>query len=84
VLAQLAAAFAEAGVEIVSAHVDAHGERLSDTFYVQAEPGAQLADPARLRKLTEGLEAVLRADEPDPPSDAARRTLAVAPASTAR
>lgn len=84
VLAELAAVFAEAQVGIVSAHVDAQGERLSDSFYVQERDGAQITDSARLGMLVRALDEALRAGEPDAPADAAKRRLAVAPASTGR
>ncbi len=84
VLADLAAVFADARISIISAHIDAQGERLSDAFYVQESDGGQVRDAARLEKLRGDLEAALRAGEPGAPSDAARRTLAVAPASTGR
>ncbi|MET0182689.1 MAG: [protein-PII] uridylyltransferase, partial [Caulobacterales bacterium] len=84
VLAELAAVFAEAGVGIVSAHIDAQGERLSDSFYVQTREGAQIAEGDTLDALKADLVATLRIGDPDAPADAAKRRLAVAPASTWR
>jgi [protein-PII] uridylyltransferase len=82
-LAQLAAVIAEAGLSIVSAHIDAYGERVADVFYVQELDGAKLEGQARADGLKAWLEAVLREDEPDAPVTAKQR-LAVARASTAR
>ncbi|MDX2234612.1 MAG: [protein-PII] uridylyltransferase [Hyphomonadaceae bacterium] len=83
-LAALAAVLAEAGVSVVSAHIDAYGERVSDVFYVTDARGGQIADAAVIEALTAQLTAALREDEPDAPADPARQRLAVARASTAR
>ena len=59
-LAELAHVFADAGVSIVSAHIDTYGERASDVFYVQEDGGGQIARSARAsRRLQAELEAVL-------------------------
>ena len=82
-LAELAHVLAEAKVSIVSAHLDPHGERVSDVFYVQEEEGGgKVEQPRRVAALRAELDAVLRAAEP--PADASRVSLAVARASTAR
>jgi [protein-PII] uridylyltransferase len=83
-LADLAGILAEAGLSIVSAHIDAYGERASDVFYVVDGDGGQISDPARIAALRVRLAAALRDNEPDAPSDPARNKLAVAPASKAR
>jgi [protein-PII] uridylyltransferase len=82
-LAQLAAVLTEAGLSIVSAHIDAYGERVADVFYVQEVDGAKLEGAARAEALKARLESVLREDEPGAPT-AAKQRLAVARASTAR
>ncbi len=83
-LAALAAALADVGVSIVSAHIDAYGERVADVFYVTEPDGGQVSDPRRIEKLKHQLTDALREDEPDAPADPARQRLAVARASTAR
>jgi [protein-PII] uridylyltransferase len=83
-LAELAHVFAEAGISIVSAHIGANGERVSDVFYVQAPEGGQLSDPHLIDATRAALEAVLSADEPEAPADPAKHPLAIAQASTAR
>lgn len=83
-LAALAHVFAEAGVSIVSAHIDTIGERASDVFYVEELAGGQISDTRRGATIRLKLEAVLRAAEPAAPSDPANPSLAVARASTLR
>jgi [protein-PII] uridylyltransferase len=83
-LADLAHVCAEAGVSIVSAHIDTYGERASDVFYVQEGGGGQLANSRRIAAVRAELEAVLRSAEPAAPADPAKKPLAVARASTAR
>ncbi len=83
-LAELAHVFAAARISIVSAHIGANGERVSDVFYVQAADGGQIRDPDVIERVRRELEAVLRAAEPEAPADPARQPLAVARASTAR
>jgi [protein-PII] uridylyltransferase len=83
-LAELAHVFAEAKVSINSAHIDTYGVRASDVFYVQEEEGGQIANPRRATALRAKLEAVLRAAEPEPPADPAKKPLAVARHSPAR
>ena len=77
-LAALAHVCAAANVSIISAHIDTHGARASDVFYVQNVAGGQIIDPARIEALRADLESTLRA------VDVAATPLAVAPASTAR
>jgi [protein-PII] uridylyltransferase len=84
-LAELAAVFATSDISIGSAHIDAHGERVADVFYVQERAsGTPIKDAARIDSLRASLEGVLRRGEPDAPADPARTPLAVARASTAR
>jgi [protein-PII] uridylyltransferase len=83
-LAELAHVCAEAKVSINSAHIDTYGVRASDVFYVQEEEGGQIANPRRIATLRGKLEAVLRAAEPEPPADPAKKPLAVARHSPAR
>jgi len=83
-LAQLAHVCAEAKVAINSAHIDTYGVRASDVFYVQEQGGGQIANPRRIAMLRGKLEAVLRAAEPAPPADPAKKPLAVARHSPAR
>ncbi|KAF0183064.1 MAG: [protein-PII] uridylyltransferase [Hyphomonadaceae bacterium] len=83
-LAALAQVLADAKVSITSAHIDAYGERVADVFYVTEHDGAQVTDPARIALLQTRLTDALRENEPDAPADPARRSLAVAPASTGR
>jgi UTP:GlnB (protein PII) uridylyltransferase len=75
---------ARADLSIVSAHIDAYGERVADVFYVQDKSGGKLRDPARAETLTEELIAALREGEPDAPADPRRWKLAVARASPGR
>jgi [protein-PII] uridylyltransferase len=79
-LAELASVCADAGVAIVSAHIDTHGERATDVFYVQESAGGQITQPRRIAALQAKLEAVLAAPGAAPPG----APLAVARASTAR
>ncbi len=80
-LAALARVLADAGVSVMSAHIDAYGERVSDVFYVQDLDGRKLSDPARMEALREGLEEALAAGEPAAPATLDRQRMAVAPAS---
>lgn len=83
-LAELAHVCAEADVSISSAHIDTYGVRASDVFYVQEKEGGQIAGARRIAALRGKLEAVLRAAEPAPPADPAKKPLAVARHSPAR
>ncbi|WP_395647187.1 [protein-PII] uridylyltransferase [Terricaulis sp.] len=66
-LAALARVFADAGVSIVSAHIDTFGERASDTFYVEEQRGGQIVNTRRATAIRAELEEVLRAAEPAAP-----------------
>jgi [protein-PII] uridylyltransferase len=83
-LAALAAVLADAGISVVSAHIDAYGERVADVFYVVGGNGKQITDGEAIEGLASQLTDALREDEPDAPADPARQRLAVARASTAR
>jgi [protein-PII] uridylyltransferase len=78
-LAALAKTLADAGLSIVSAHIDGYGERAVDTFYVAAPDGGKLTEDRR--RLKAALEAVLADDEAAP---ARRANLQRARASVAR
>ena len=80
-LATLARTLSDADLSIQSAHIDNHGERAVDAFYVVDACGAKLTNPATLLVLRRKLSAVLDAEEPDDP---ARRRLSRARASAAR
>ena len=62
-LAALAEVIADAGLSIVSAHIDSYGERAVDAFYVVDAGGRKLADPEILARLREDLTAVLEVGE---------------------
>jgi [protein-PII] uridylyltransferase len=81
-LAALATVLAEAKINIISAHLDAYGERVNDVFYAQEQGGLQITDPSRIEMIESKLDEVLLAAEP--PADAASASRAVARASTAR
>jgi [protein-PII] uridylyltransferase len=83
-LAALAQTLADTQVSVISAHIDAYGERVADVFYVTEPDGGQVLDPARIALLQNRLIEALRENEPDAPADPARQRLAVAKASTGR
>ncbi len=62
-LEALARAVADAGLSIVSAHIDGYGERAVDAFYVQTPGGGKLVDGKAQAALKEALMAVLEAEE---------------------
>jgi [protein-PII] uridylyltransferase len=82
-LAALAQVLTQSGCSILSAHLGAFGERVSDVFYVQNAEGEKLRDPEANAALVAKLEMVLR-DPPEARSPRPSRRLAAAPASTAR
>lgn len=82
-LEALARALSGAGLSVQSAHIDSHGARAEDAFYVLDETGAKLIDPGRQAALREVLLDVLR-DEPDAAPIVGKRQLPKAPASLAR
>jgi [protein-PII] uridylyltransferase len=78
-LEALARALSESDLSIQSAHIDGHGERAVDTFYVVDRQGAKLSETARINRLRARITEVLDADPLDGPSHLTR-----APASQAR
>jgi [protein-PII] uridylyltransferase len=76
----LARAISDSDLSIQSAHVESHGERAVDAFYVVTAEGGKLTDPARLAAVRERLTDVL--DAADGAPRAGRR--AQARASSAR
>ncbi|MDQ2860655.1 MAG: [protein-PII] uridylyltransferase [Pseudomonadota bacterium] len=79
-LEALARALSEADLSILSAHIESHGERAIDAFYVVAEDGGKLADPVRAEAVRARLTAVLDVADTQP----ARRGFSKARASAAR
>jgi len=63
-LQALARAISDAGLSIVSAHIENYGERAVDAFYVTTAEGAKLTDSKKQASLKTSLLAVLRAEEP--------------------
>ncbi|MDP1737345.1 MAG: [protein-PII] uridylyltransferase [Caulobacter sp.] len=62
-LEALARAVADAGLSIISAHIDGYGERAVDAFYVQTPGGGKLTDAKRSAALKAALMEVLDAEE---------------------
>ncbi len=65
-LEALARAVADAGLSIVSAHIDGYGERAVDAFYVQTPGGGKLTDTRASNALKAALMEVLEDDEAGP------------------
>ncbi|MFN3521444.1 MAG: [protein-PII] uridylyltransferase [Phenylobacterium sp.] len=64
-LGELAATISDAGLSIVSAHIDSYGERAVDAFYVVDRDRAKFTDPRRRAALkAELMEALNDADLP--------------------
>jgi [protein-PII] uridylyltransferase len=61
-LEALARALTESRLSIQSAHIDGHGERAVDTFYVITSDGAKLTDPARITAVRAKIAEVLDGD----------------------
>jgi [protein-PII] uridylyltransferase len=80
-LAALARTIADAGLNILSAHIDGYGERAVDAFYVTGPDGAKLSDARKGNALKAALLAALNAVEPD---EGRRANLQRARASVAR
>jgi [protein-PII] uridylyltransferase len=80
-LEALARTLAEAGLNILSAHIDGYGERAVDAFYVQTAEGGKVADPKRIAAIRAALTEVLEEAEPTEPKG---RRLERARASVAR
>jgi [protein-PII] uridylyltransferase len=82
-LAALARTIADAGLSILSAHIDGYGERAVDAFYVTDDGGAKVTDGRKGAGLKAALLAALT--EPEPEAASGRRTaLQRARASVAR
>jgi len=62
-LAALAQPISDAGLSILSAHIDGYGERAVDAFYVVDAEGKKLTDPKRMASLKTDLMAALDAAE---------------------
>ena len=71
-LAALARTLADAGLSILSAHIDGYGERAVDAFYVIDQDGAKLADAQRMIALRLKITEVLDADPLGGPSHLTR------------
>ena len=78
----IARVLAEAGLSILSAHVDGYGERAVDAFYVCDAVGQKLVAPRRIAALKAALIAVLEEEPGAAPGG--RPRLERAPASVAR
>jgi len=81
-LEALARAVSEAGLSIVSAHIDGYGERAVDAFYVQTPAGGKLTDAKASAALKQALMDVL--DDGDTQPAGGRPRLERARASVAR
>ncbi|MBS0363517.1 MAG: [protein-PII] uridylyltransferase [Proteobacteria bacterium] len=64
-LAALARTIADAGLSILSAHIDGYGERAVDAFYVTGPGGEKLPDGRKGQALKNALMAVLEAADAD-------------------
>jgi [protein-PII] uridylyltransferase len=67
-LEALARALTESRLSIQSAHIDSHGERAVDSFYVIDAAGAKLTDPARMSALRARIAEVLDSEPAAAPS----------------
>ncbi|HEX3889080.1 MAG TPA: ACT domain-containing protein, partial [Phenylobacterium sp.] len=82
-LAALARTLADAGLSIVSAHIDGYGERAVDAFYVVGAKGEKLTDARRRNSVRHAVLAAL-AEPADDPLGGRRANLQRARASVAR
>jgi len=80
-LEALARTLAEAGLNILSAHIDGYGERAVDAFYVQTAEGTKVTDAKRTAAIRAALTGVLDDGESAEPKG---RRLERARASVAR
>lgn len=62
-LEAVARTLAEAGLSVVSAHIDNYGERAVDAFYVHEDGGGKLTDSRRISNLKKVLAETLGDDE---------------------
>ncbi|WP_312166356.1 [protein-PII] uridylyltransferase [Phenylobacterium sp.] len=81
-LVALARNIADAGLSILSAHIDSYGERAVDAFYVTERDGGKLTDPKRMAALKSHLMAAL--EEVEAAAPRSRANLQKARASVAR
>jgi len=81
-LVGLARSISDAGLSILSAHIDGYGERAVDAFYVTEPDGGKLTDPKRMSALKAKLMASLEEVEATAPRP--RANLQRARASVAR
>jgi len=81
-LAALARIIADAGLSILSAHIDGYGERAVDAFYVITPSGGKLTDARRGNALKSALLTAL--SEAEPELAPGRRAVQRARASVAR
>jgi [protein-PII] uridylyltransferase len=82
-LAALAKPISDAGLSILSAHIDGYGERAVDAFYVVDAEGKKVTDAKRMNGLKGDLMAALEATD-DAPATRPRANLQKARASIAR
>jgi [protein-PII] uridylyltransferase len=82
-LAALAKTLADAGLSILSAHIDGYGERAVDAFYVVGAAGQKLTDAKKCQSLRSAMTAALAWEEDDAPAGR-RANLQRARASIAR
>ncbi len=82
-LAALAKPISDAGLSILSAHIDGYGERAVDAFYVVDAEGKKVTDAKRMNGLKGDLMAALEATD-DHPTGRPRANLQKARASIAR
>jgi [protein-PII] uridylyltransferase len=83
-LAALAGTISDAGLSILSAHIDGYGERAVDAFYVVDGEGKKLTDARKRNALKSALMAALTAGEEDSHGSGRRANLQRARASVAR
>jgi [protein-PII] uridylyltransferase len=83
-LADVARVLAKANLSVTSAHIDGHGERVSDVFYVRRPDGGKLQEAEEIAALQEALLEVLGDGEPETPAAIGGMRLALAPASPLR
>ena len=81
-LVALARCISDAGLSILSAHIDGYGERAVDAFYVVDAKGRKLTDGKRVAALKGALETVI--DEGEASAPRSRSNLQKARASVAR
>jgi [protein-PII] uridylyltransferase len=82
-LAALARTLSDAGLEIISAHIDGYGERAVDAFYVVDKEGAKLTDARKGNALKAALLSALNDSETEA-GQSRRGNLSRARASVAR